>query len=70
MLRLSATAVSTAEEGNGEEVVKLREHLQSANVSVRVQDECITLCESALRVQEEAVAILPSLLHKEREHAP
>ena len=69
MLRLSATAVSTAEEGDGEVVAKLREHLQSDNVSVRVQDECITLCESALRVQEEAVAILPSLLHKEREHA-
>ena len=32
VLRLSSTAVSTAKEG--EEVSKLREHLQSANASV------------------------------------
>ena len=68
VLRLSATAVSPVVEG-AEEVAKLREHLQGDKASVRVQDECITLCENALRVQEEAVAILPSLLHKEREHA-
>lgn len=67
VLRMSSAAVNTPEEGD--DVSKLREHLKKANASARVQDECIGLCEAALRVQEEAVAIMPNLVAKERAHA-